>query len=60
MERRNISSGSPYEKAIGFSRAVRIGNVISVSGTGPVADDGSTHAPGDAYGQAQRCLQIIK
>ncbi|NIP44370.1 MAG: RidA family protein [candidate division Zixibacteria bacterium] len=60
MERQNISSGSPYEKSIGFSRAVRIGNIVSVSGTGPLADDGSTYAPGDAYGQAQRCLQIIK
>jgi enamine deaminase RidA (YjgF/YER057c/UK114 family) len=60
VERQNISSGSPYEKSIGFSRAVRIGNIISVSGTGPLTDDGSTYAPGDAYGQAKRCLQIIK
>jgi enamine deaminase RidA (YjgF/YER057c/UK114 family) len=60
MERKNISSGSPYEKSIGFSRAVRVGNIISISGTGPVAEDGSTHSPGDARGQAMRCFEIIK
>ena len=56
---KKVSSGSPYEKTIGFSRAVRIGNIIAVSGTGPIADDGSTASPGDAYAQAQRCLEII-
>ena len=56
---KKVSSGSPYEKTIGFSRAVRIGNIIAVSGTGPIADDGSTASPGDAYAQAKRCLEII-
>ena len=56
---KRVSSGSPYEKTIGFSRAVRIGNIIAVSGTGPVAPDGSTVSPGDAYAQAKRCLEII-
>jgi len=60
MKRQLISSGSPYEKLIGFSRAVRVGNVISVAGTGPISPDGSTACPGDAYGQARRCLDIIK
>ena len=60
MERQNISSGSPYEPAIGFSRAVRLGNNISVAGTAPIAADGSTANPGDAYGQAKHCLEIIK
>ena len=60
MKRQLISSGSPYEKPIGFSRAVRVGNVISVAGTGPIAPDGTTACPGDAYGQARRCLDIIK
>ncbi len=58
--RQNISSGSPYENIIGFSRAVRIGKLLAVSGTGPIAPDGSTASPGDAYGQAIRCLEIIK
>ena len=56
---KRVSSVSPYEKTIGFSRAVRIGNIIAVSGTGPIADDGSTASPGDAYAQAKRCLEII-
>ncbi|MFH2050518.1 MAG: RidA family protein [bacterium] len=59
-KRYNISSGSPFEPIIGFSRAVRIGNILAVAGTGPIALDGSTAAPGDAYGQAIRCLEIIK
>lgn len=59
MEKQLISSGSPYEKVIGFSRAVRAGNIIAVSGTGPIAPDGSTAAVGDPYGQAKRCLEII-
>jgi enamine deaminase RidA (YjgF/YER057c/UK114 family) len=60
MERLNVSSGSAYEKPIGFSRAVRIGNVISVSGTAPIAEDGNTCCPGDLYGQTIRCIEIIK
>jgi len=58
--RKNITSGSPYEVAIGFSRASRIGNFISVAGTAPIATDGSTAIPGDVYGQTCRCLEIIK
>ena len=60
MKRTLISSGSPYEKPIGFSRAVRVGNLIAVAGTGPIAEDGATACPGDPYGQARRCLQIIE
>jgi enamine deaminase RidA (YjgF/YER057c/UK114 family) len=52
------SSGSPFEASIGFSRAVRIGNRILVSGTAPVEPDGSS-TPGDAEAQADRCLQVI-
>ncbi len=59
MARRRTSSGSPYENSIGFCRAVRTGNRIVVAGTGPIAPDGSTAAPGDAYGQAKRCFEII-
>jgi len=60
MNRNNISSGSPLEKPIGFSRAVRIGNIIAVSGTAPIAENASTSAPGDVYGQTIRCLEIMK
>ena len=60
MQRKNISSGSPFEKPIGFSRAVRIGNTIAVSGTAPIAEDGSNACVGDVYGQTKRCLKIMK
>jgi enamine deaminase RidA (YjgF/YER057c/UK114 family) len=59
MERLNISSGSAFEKPIGFSRAVRIGNIISVAGTAPIAADGSNAYPGDLYKQTKRCIEII-
>ncbi len=58
MERRLVSSGSPYEPAIGFSRAVRDGRHVFVAGTCAVMPDGE-QPPGDAYGQAKRCLEII-
>lgn len=58
-ERRLVSSGSYLEPIIGFSRAVRTGNIIAVGGTAPIAAGGGTAAPGDAYGQARRCLEII-
>jgi|SRR5579883_701947 enamine deaminase RidA (YjgF/YER057c/UK114 family) len=57
--RRNYGTGRPFEQSIGFSRAVRIGNVIEVSGTAPTAPDGSAVAPGDAYAQTKACLEII-
>jgi len=58
--RKNVSSGSPMEGPIGFSRAVRIGNMISVSGTAAIAPDGSTVAPDDIYGQTKCCIEIMK
>jgi enamine deaminase RidA (YjgF/YER057c/UK114 family) len=59
MERRNVSSGSPYEGRIGFSRAVRKGAYIAVSGTAPIGENGHTVGAGDAYEQTKRCLTII-
>jgi enamine deaminase RidA (YjgF/YER057c/UK114 family) len=58
--RQNISSGSPFEKPIGFSRAVRMGDRIAVSGTAPIAPDGTAAHPGDMYRQTRRCLEIIR
>lgn len=60
MSRRNISSESPYEDRIGFSRAVRVGNMIEVSGTAPIGPDGRTMHPGDLYNQTRYCLGIIE
>lgn len=57
MERQRISSGSPYEPKIGFSRAVRVGNRVLVSGTAPIWPDGSCDP--DPEIQARRCLDII-
>lgn len=55
MTRLLVSSGSPFEGEIGFSRAVRVGNIIEVAGTAPVG----ANAPGDVYAQTKRCLEII-
>ena len=52
------SGCSPYEAAFGFSRALRVGDRILVSGTAPVEPDGSS-TPGDAAAQARRCFAII-
>src|SRR6187551_2022116 len=58
-DRKLISSGSYLEPIIGFSRAVRVGNIIAVGGTAPIAAGGGTAAKGDVYGQAKRCFEII-
>ena len=60
MARKLISSGSPFEPRIGFSRAVRVGPYVAVSGTAPIAPDGGVSAPGDVYGQTKRCFEIIE
>jgi enamine deaminase RidA (YjgF/YER057c/UK114 family) len=55
-QRRRVSSGSPYEATVGFSRAVRHGDHVAVSGTAPVWPDGS--CPADAELQARRVWEI--
>ena len=60
MKRKRVSSGSPFEEPIGFSRAIRTGNRILVSGTAPISEDGSPAFPGDVYNQTLRCLEIIE
>jgi enamine deaminase RidA (YjgF/YER057c/UK114 family) len=54
VERRRASSGSPFEPLIGFSRAIRVGDRVLVSGTGPVGADDE-----DAAGQMRRCVEIV-
>ena len=56
-DRQRISSGSPYERTIGFSRALRVGSNIYVAGTAPIWPDGSCDP--DPEVQARRCLEII-
>jgi isochorismate pyruvate lyase len=60
MERKRAFSGAPWEKRTGYCRAIRAGSQICVSGTAPVADDGTTFAPGDPYRQTRRCFDIIE
>src|SRR5215469_14556983 len=57
---RLVSSGSPLEPEIGFSRAVRSGPYICVAGTAPIAEGGGTAGPGDVYAQSVRCLDIAE
>ena len=57
MDRRRVSSGSPYESIIGFARAVRVGDRVLVSGTAPIWPDGSCDP--DPTTQMRRCIEII-
>ena len=59
MKRTNISSGAKWEDIVGYSRAVRIGNIIEISGTAPVEGD-KVIGIGDAYVQTKFCLQKIE
>ncbi|TET95968.1 MAG: RidA family protein [Dehalococcoidia bacterium] len=59
-ERRRISSNSPYEDVIGFSRAVRVGDTVYVSGTVAWGDDGKLVGEGDVYAQARQTLRNIE
>ena len=58
--RKNIKSGAPWEPLVGYSRAVRVGNFIAVSGSAAIGDDGELVGAGDAYLQAQRCIEVIR
>jgi isochorismate pyruvate lyase len=60
VEFQRAFSKVPWEDVVGYCRAIRAGNSIYVTGTAPVDDDGKVFAPGDAYGQARRCLDLIE
>ena len=60
MARRLVPSSSPFAPLVGFSRAVRVGNFISVGGTAPVDTEGNTVGVGDPAAQARQCFETIK
>ena len=59
-QRKLVSSGSPYEPVIGFSRAVRVGRIIAIGGTAPIGADGKITGAGDPVAQTRRCFEIIE
>jgi enamine deaminase RidA (YjgF/YER057c/UK114 family) len=60
VEFKRAFSGAPWESQVGYCRAVRAGDHVYVTGTAAVDDRGNAFAPGDAYAQAKRCLEIIE
>jgi isochorismate pyruvate lyase len=60
MEFQRVYSGAPWEEEVGYCRALRAGHHVYITGTAPVSGGGAVHAPGDAYAQTYRCLEIIR
>ncbi len=58
-ERRRVPTAAPWAETVGYSRAVRVGDTIYVSGTAPIGEDGEVAHRGDVYEQAKLCLEII-
>lgn len=60
MQFERVYSQAPWEEQVGYCRAIRAGSHIYVTGTAPVDDAGGVTAPGDAYTQVARCLELVE
>jgi enamine deaminase RidA (YjgF/YER057c/UK114 family) len=59
FRRSNLSSGAPWETQVAYSRAVRVGRFIALSGSAAVDEDGRLVGEGDMYAQARQCIEVI-
>ena len=59
FRRSNLHSGAPWESRVGYSRAVRVGPFIAVSGSAAIDEDGQLVGEGDMYAQARQCIEVI-
>ena len=59
FKRSNVRSGAPWESAVGYSRAVRVGRFVAVSGSAAIDADGQLVGEGDMYAQAKQCIEVI-
>lgn len=60
MDIQRVYSGAPWESRVGYCRALRAGQLIYITGTAPVDENGGCFAPGDAYAQTLRCFEIMQ
>lgn len=60
QRRVRVRSGAPWEPAVGYCRAVRVGNFVAVSGSAAVGEDGRLVGAGDAYAQAKHCIEVVE
>ena len=60
MNFKRVFTNAPWEKKVGYCRVLKAGDHVYVTGTAPVGADGETFAPGKAYEQAKKCLEIIR
>jgi len=59
MERRRVSTGTDWESTVGYSRAIRAGDIVRVAGTIATDDEGAVVAPGDPYEQTRHALDVV-